>query len=165
MEDGIRGHMAPTVVSMLKIKNECIRVVLAETLCTFIMMVRGLWEFILLLNSGSFHCIKTWIIMMMASLENSSYNFTVEYFTDDFFHCFIHSFIHDVFVLVIVIFGSHAHRCTSGQYNLIGDRPCATYFLFLERLARHTFFHYQVKLNVTMPNAKTRPINANWPVI
>ncbi|XP_056114376.1 aquaporin-7 [Rhinichthys klamathensis goyatoka] len=42
MEDGFQGHKAPTVVSMLKIKNECIRVVLAETLCTFIMMVFGL---------------------------------------------------------------------------------------------------------------------------
>ncbi|XP_016148387.1 aquaporin-7 [Sinocyclocheilus grahami] len=44
MEDGsrIQGHMAPTVASRLKIKNECIRVVLAETLCTFIMMVFGL---------------------------------------------------------------------------------------------------------------------------
>lgn len=43
MEDGSRreDHMAPNVVSRLKIKNECIRVVLAETLCTFIMMVRG----------------------------------------------------------------------------------------------------------------------------
>uniref|UniRef100_A0A8C2K180 Aquaporin 7 n=1 Tax=Cyprinus carpio TaxID=7962 RepID=A0A8C2K180_CYPCA len=34
--------MASTVVSKMKIKNECIRVVLAETLCTFIMMVFGL---------------------------------------------------------------------------------------------------------------------------
>uniref|UniRef100_A0A8C1PUZ2 Aquaporin 7 n=1 Tax=Cyprinus carpio TaxID=7962 RepID=A0A8C1PUZ2_CYPCA len=43
MEDGsIQGHMASTVVSKMKIKNECIRVGLAETLCTFIMMVFGL---------------------------------------------------------------------------------------------------------------------------
>uniref|UniRef100_A0A9J7ZS91 Aquaporin 7 n=1 Tax=Cyprinus carpio carpio TaxID=630221 RepID=A0A9J7ZS91_CYPCA len=43
IEDGsIQGHMASTVVSKMKIKNECIRVVLAETLCTFIMMVFGL---------------------------------------------------------------------------------------------------------------------------
>ncbi|TRY95142.1 hypothetical protein DNTS_003853 [Danionella cerebrum] len=37
----IQGHVAPTVLSMLKIKNECVRVVLAESFCTFIMMVSG----------------------------------------------------------------------------------------------------------------------------
>ncbi|TRY95144.1 hypothetical protein DNTS_003853 [Danionella cerebrum] len=37
----IQGHVAPTVLSMLKIKNECVRVVLAESFCTFIMMVVG----------------------------------------------------------------------------------------------------------------------------
>lgn len=43
MEDGsIQGRMAPNVGSMLKIKNEYIRVALAESLCTFIMMVFGL---------------------------------------------------------------------------------------------------------------------------
>ncbi|XP_051537377.1 aquaporin-7-like isoform X2 [Myxocyprinus asiaticus] len=43
MEEGrIQGHMVPTVGSTLRIKSECIRVVLAETLCTFIMMVFGL---------------------------------------------------------------------------------------------------------------------------
>lgn len=38
-EDGIQGHVPRTIVSMLKIKNECIRVFLAEALCTFSMMV------------------------------------------------------------------------------------------------------------------------------
>lgn len=41
-DDRIQDHMAPTEVFRLKIKNECIRVALAETLCTFIMMVFGL---------------------------------------------------------------------------------------------------------------------------
>lgn len=38
-EGGIPGHVPQTVVSMLKIKNECVRVFLAEALCTFSMMV------------------------------------------------------------------------------------------------------------------------------
>ncbi|XP_056586943.1 aquaporin-7 [Triplophysa dalaica] len=43
MEEGrSQGHVQQTIVSMLKIKNECIRVFLAEALCTFSMMVFGL---------------------------------------------------------------------------------------------------------------------------
>ncbi|XP_051959898.1 aquaporin-7-like [Xyrauchen texanus] len=41
-EGSIQGNMAPTVGSILRIKSECIRVILAETLCTFIMMIFGL---------------------------------------------------------------------------------------------------------------------------
>ncbi|XP_065100132.1 aquaporin-7 [Paramisgurnus dabryanus] len=41
-EVGIRGHVPQTIVSMLKIKTEWIRVFLAETLCTYSMMVFGL---------------------------------------------------------------------------------------------------------------------------
>lgn len=68
MEDGFQGHMAPTVVSMLKIKNECIRVVLAETLCTFIMMVRCCFFCesslcCLIVTHLHVHCIHTGIIV------------------------------------------------------------------------------------------------------